>query len=144
MQRLKSRQDPISCELCRAKKLKCNRESPCSNCVARGVTCRGSRSMTRNESIQQPSDIKGILERVDRLEAIVIQQNKSQPTILIDDQPPSKRIALTPVSTDTPATVSDINLGRDEDSIALENVGTREDSLVSLSVTQIKQSRVEC
>jgi len=140
MQRLKSRQDPVSCELCRAKKLKCNREYPCSNCVARGVTCRGSRSVTRNESVQQPTDIKSILERLDRLESIVVQQTKPQPTILNDDRPPSKRIALTPTSTDTPATISDINVGPDEDSIALENVGTREDSLVSLSAVEIKHS----
>lgn len=96
--------------------------------------------MTRNESVQQPTDIKSILERLDRLESIVVQQTKPQPTILNDDRPPSKRIALTPTSTDTPATISDINVGPDEDSIALENVGTREDSLVSLSAVEIKHS----
>jgi len=33
----KPRQDPVSCSLCRKKKLKCSRKQPCSNCVARGV-----------------------------------------------------------------------------------------------------------
>lgn len=33
------RQDPVSCSLCRAKKLKCSREMPCSNCRARGLGC---------------------------------------------------------------------------------------------------------
>ena len=33
------RQDPVSCELCRRKKLKCNRQQPCSSCVTRRLTC---------------------------------------------------------------------------------------------------------
>jgi hypothetical protein len=39
MQKARTRPDPVSCQLCRAKKLKCNRVQPCSNCVARGVSC---------------------------------------------------------------------------------------------------------
>lgn len=39
MPKTRARPDPISCQLCRAKKLKCNRVQPCSNCLARGVTC---------------------------------------------------------------------------------------------------------
>ena len=37
--RERRRQDPVSCSLCRSKKLKCSREQPCSNCTSRGVTC---------------------------------------------------------------------------------------------------------
>lgn len=33
------RQNPVSCSFCRSKKLKCDRVSPCSNCVARGIDC---------------------------------------------------------------------------------------------------------
>lgn len=33
------RQDPVSCELCRRKKLKCNRQQPCSSCVTRRLAC---------------------------------------------------------------------------------------------------------
>jgi hypothetical protein len=33
------RQQPVSCEFCRHKKLKCSRGSPCSNCVSRRLRC---------------------------------------------------------------------------------------------------------
>ncbi|KAL4883171.1 hypothetical protein BJY04DRAFT_216470 [Aspergillus karnatakaensis] len=33
------RQDPVSCESCRKKKLKCDRQRPCSSCVTRRLAC---------------------------------------------------------------------------------------------------------
>ena len=33
------RQDPVSCQFCRAKKLKCDLAQPCSNCRSRGISC---------------------------------------------------------------------------------------------------------
>ncbi|KAL1856151.1 hypothetical protein Plec18167_000226 [Paecilomyces lecythidis] len=33
------RQDPVSCQTCRAKKLKCDRKQPCANCTARKISC---------------------------------------------------------------------------------------------------------
>lgn len=165
MQRLKPRQVPVSCELCRAKKLKCNREQPCSNCIARGVTCQGG-FVGRGDGKQQSTETPNILERLERLESIVLQQNRVQLTTLNDDGPPSKRAhgqeprislqgslnlfvpsrplsvpsysesTLTLDSADTATTVGDVDQGRDQDSIALENVGTREDSLVSHTVVK--------
>jgi len=35
----KRRQDPVSCKLCREKKLRCDRAFPCSNCRSRGIEC---------------------------------------------------------------------------------------------------------
>ncbi|ETS00081.1 hypothetical protein M419DRAFT_101290 [Trichoderma reesei RUT C-30] len=34
------RQRPISCHLCRVRKLRCSRQFPCSNCTSRGVVCQ--------------------------------------------------------------------------------------------------------
>ncbi|KAJ9216050.1 transcriptional regulator family: Fungal Specific TF [Paecilomyces variotii] len=34
-----SLQQPVSCQLCRTRKLKCDRERPCSNCSSRNTTC---------------------------------------------------------------------------------------------------------
>ncbi|OGM42380.1 C6 zinc finger domain protein [Aspergillus bombycis] len=34
-----TRQDPVSCESCRRKKLKCNRQQPCSSCITRRLPC---------------------------------------------------------------------------------------------------------
>ncbi|KAF4123005.1 Fungal specific transcription factor domain [Geosmithia morbida] len=39
--RRRQRQPQTSCNHCRAKKLKCNREIPCSSCVTRGLPCHG-------------------------------------------------------------------------------------------------------
>ncbi|KAL4923177.1 Zn(II)2Cys6 transcription factor [Aspergillus undulatus] len=33
------RQDPVSCESCRKKKLKCDRQQPCGSCLTRRLTC---------------------------------------------------------------------------------------------------------
>jgi hypothetical protein len=41
------RQRPMACQLCRERKLRCNRQFPCSNCTARGVSCQAPR-------VQQP------------------------------------------------------------------------------------------
>ncbi|WPG98498.1 Hypothetical protein R9X50_00128900 [Acrodontium crateriforme] len=50
--RSRPRQDPVSCESCRKKKLKCDRLPPCSNCRARGITCviQGRQAPPSNES----------------------------------------------------------------------------------------------
>ncbi|PYI32130.1 hypothetical protein BP00DRAFT_162963 [Aspergillus indologenus CBS 114.80] len=38
------RQDPVSCESCRTKKIKCDRQQPCASCSLRRLTCRYERS----------------------------------------------------------------------------------------------------
>ncbi|OOF94565.1 hypothetical protein ASPCADRAFT_516024 [Aspergillus carbonarius ITEM 5010] len=38
------RQDPVSCESCRLKKIKCDRQQPCSSCLARRLNCNYGRS----------------------------------------------------------------------------------------------------
>ncbi|KAF7180069.1 hypothetical protein CNMCM7691_009235 [Aspergillus felis] len=43
------RQDPVSCESCRRKKLKCNRQRPCSSCVTRRLDCSYGMSLERIE-----------------------------------------------------------------------------------------------
>jgi hypothetical protein len=48
------RQDPVSCNFCRLKKLKCNRQSPCSNCVTRKVECIGVQSAVRVPTSEDP------------------------------------------------------------------------------------------
>lgn len=41
------RQEPVSCQFCRTKKLKCSRESPCSNCISRNLECVGVQATSR-------------------------------------------------------------------------------------------------
>jgi len=61
------RQQPISCRSCRSRKLRCNRELPCSNCVSRGVSCELEKNIT-----QPPRSVSSfeseLLERVRNLE----------------------------------------------------------------------------
>ncbi|KAI1619879.1 hypothetical protein EDD37DRAFT_196347 [Exophiala viscosa] len=73
LKRPRPRQDPVSCEFCRSKKLKCDRQQPCSNCATRGLSCNG-------QSIRSPRHIRpssnddsaSVLARLKRLEDIVI------------------------------------------------------------------------
>ncbi|RAK71160.1 Zn(II)2Cys6 transcription factor [Aspergillus fijiensis CBS 313.89] len=37
------RQDPVSCESCRTKKIKCDRQQPCASCSLRRLTCKYER-----------------------------------------------------------------------------------------------------
>lgn len=99
------------------------------------MTCRGSHLVAQNEvkQEQQPAEIPNILQRLQRLEEIVLRQNSSLLSGFNDDGPPAKRVALTPTSVDASAAVPEVDQARDEDSTALENVGTREDFLVSFS-----------
>ncbi|KAK3358221.1 hypothetical protein B0T25DRAFT_517492 [Lasiosphaeria hispida] len=63
---------PLSCEGCRTRKLKCNREKPCQNCAARGEqsTCnfRGAK-----DGVEPSGDANGnaTRQRIDRLEHLV-------------------------------------------------------------------------
>ncbi|KAI2469132.1 hypothetical protein F4781DRAFT_236260 [Annulohypoxylon bovei var. microspora] len=79
MQRNKSRPDPVSCQSCRSKKLKCNRVQPCSNCTARGIHCQflipPSSQTVPKSAVQSTPDI---LRRIERLESIVLRNPPSE------------------------------------------------------------------
>ncbi|KAK5173531.1 uncharacterized protein LTR77_002212 [Saxophila tyrrhenica] len=73
------RQDPVSCESCRKKKLKCSREVPCSNCAARSITCdygvarpvEPRPSSKQDELSVLRTDNAAIKARLERLESLV-------------------------------------------------------------------------
>ncbi|KEQ95004.1 hypothetical protein AUEXF2481DRAFT_40259 [Aureobasidium subglaciale EXF-2481] len=79
-QATRRRQDPVSCGVCRRKKLKCSRTFPCSNCVSRGLNCEPPEAMPRvsgqaRSSSVVPSDnsvLAQVLERLQKLENIVL------------------------------------------------------------------------
>ena len=81
------RQNPISCCFCREKKLKCDRQTPCSNCSFRGLSCTNqSKAQTWNgSSLPNPTDIAEILDRLKRLEEVTLKQEKR---LTSDDQRP--------------------------------------------------------
>jgi hypothetical protein len=53
----RSRKGHYSCELCRARKLRCNRPSQCTNCVSRGKTCHFGPSAGQNARIDRPDTL---------------------------------------------------------------------------------------
>ncbi|ETI29543.1 hypothetical protein G647_01996 [Cladophialophora carrionii CBS 160.54] len=68
------RQDPVSCQFCRSKKLKCNRQSPCSNCSSRGLPCDGNSASHARRPLEATGDAGelSILARLKRLEDVVL------------------------------------------------------------------------
>lgn len=68
------RQEPVSCQRCRAKKLRCDRQQPCANCSARGVSCESSAP-----AAQSPSghDDPAVLTRLKHLEDAVESLRKT-------------------------------------------------------------------
>ncbi|KAH0366443.1 hypothetical protein KCU65_g5375, partial [Aureobasidium melanogenum] len=81
------RQDPVSCQVCRKKKLKCSRTFPCSNCVSRGLECQppdaaqwpsdqqASSSANVPAAVSDSSVLARVLERLQRLEDIVLAKS---------------------------------------------------------------------
>lgn len=134
MQR-KPRQDPVSCQLCRSKKLKCSRQYPCSNCVARGVTCSLASSISAHPPTKQPPrDLTSadVLTRLERLEAVVLREGTNDLKRKLEISNETQHQSLP-----TPATSTDITdpeeRVRDDATRELEDVGTRDNTLVSLS-----------
>ncbi|KAJ4243862.1 hypothetical protein NW762_014743 [Fusarium torreyae] len=59
----------VSCEFCRLRKLKCNRQFPCSNCLSRGVACPSLRTSSKDQPKVVDSSNDAILSRLDKIEA---------------------------------------------------------------------------
>ncbi|KAF2093561.1 hypothetical protein NA57DRAFT_61267 [Rhizodiscina lignyota] len=131
MQRPRTGPDPVSCQSCRSKKLKCNRVQPCSNCAARGVTCNFVVPPQKHtETTSTIRHNEELLERIERLESIVLQPNSVQARskYSLDNSRLVTRPAI-PQGSDG-VVDSDDHHERDQDSQLLENVGTREDLLL--------------
>ena len=70
------RQDPVSCSSCRLKKWKCNRQHPCSNCLARDLVCEAiSNAANAFKHIEPDNATKAILERLDKVEKALSERD---------------------------------------------------------------------
>lgn len=122
------RQIPVSCQLCREKKLKCDRQHPCSNCSARAVDCQpATRHAVQPQQIKHLSaDIQntGILDRLQKLEDAVFGVHARSLRLPSSQQLERSSPAVTSAS-------NDIDEEHRTASKWLEGIGTREDSLVS-------------
>ncbi|KIW11166.1 hypothetical protein PV08_10466 [Exophiala spinifera] len=127
------RQDPVSCQFCRSKKLKCDRQQPCSNCTTRGLPCNGQAQPRReNGSPSAEIDNLSILARLKRLEDIVMGSPKQDPAIPTDplsglpSRPSSTFACLSPPSEYEEAVHN------------LEEAGTRETHWPTLGASDIE------
>lgn len=121
MQRSRARPDPVSCQLCRSKKLRCNRVQPCSNCTTQGTSCTYLVPPQRRqaESTNTGPSNADLLERIERLEALVSSGLAS------DTRPPTLAPSSWSIAT------SDVQQRRRESDLELlENIGIRDDTLV--------------
>ncbi|KAG7404399.1 putative transcription factor lepB [Fusarium oxysporum f. sp. rapae] len=59
----------VSCQFCRQRKLRCNRQCPCSNCLSRGIACPSLRTTTNDHPQIADSSNNAILGRLDKIEA---------------------------------------------------------------------------
>ena len=127
MPKSRLRPDPVSCETCRTKKLKCSRVQPCSNCSTRGITCRFLVPPPPKAGPELSHD-QSILPRLLRLESVVTSvQQQLRSVNELTSAPPS-----TASSYHSPYRGGQGNGSVSEDVAGLESTGTRDDTLVSI------------
>ena len=121
------RQEPVSCQFCRTKKLKCNRDQPCQNCLARGIECerKGRLPANRVQHTSVSVENADILARLQRLEDIVLRSKRAESSI--GTEPPQRAQSV------ASSKVSEREKAHKADAEWLESVGLREQSLVKMS-----------
>jgi len=103
------RQRPVSCHFCRTRKLRCNRESPCSNCTARDITCHlyalesqhgafNKLGITEGRNLPRSHDepSRPILERLERLEQALLNNTSTTSTSAQSVNAPAFRMPVNP------------------------------------------------
>ena len=104
---------------------------PCSNCAARSISCNFLvPPHGRDEVISPIQHNSELLERIERLESVILPPvvgSRSYPGFDDVTQQATQLAHSSPVVGEV---VTKIHKKRDKDSRLLENVGTREDSLV--------------
>jgi hypothetical protein len=120
------RQRPVSCRFCRSRKLRCNRESPCSNCVSRGVTCESENAVQPPSGTASASESE-LLERIRKLERLVESQKVCQNETVKPHHPSPG----TPLRQMHSSTVSPETETLDNDIAYLESIYSNHELLVS-------------
>jgi hypothetical protein len=81
----------ISCQLCRERKLRCNRQFPCTNCTARGVACQAPPARGREAPGTPPAEPQvsndQLLRRLESLEALLAARTRQ--VELVSSEPTS-------------------------------------------------------
>ncbi|KAG0652489.1 Fusarisetin A cluster transcription factor fsa6 [Hyphodiscus hymeniophilus] len=74
---------PLSCLACRIRKLKCNREKPCQNCIVRGApvaaNCTYAEKTEKVSKSNPRADAEDMRKRINRLESSIRQMMEEKP-----------------------------------------------------------------
>lgn len=115
----RSARRPISCRLCRQRKLRCSRQVPCSNCTGRGLACQydGDKTELSTKASGNPGNTMGtspeptreeLLARVEKLEALLA--TKTTQTEVTSDSSPGE--PLLPGETASTSSLMSLQLQR--------------------------------
>lgn len=105
------RQEPVSCQLCRQRKLKCSRHYPCSNCHARNVKCiyktsegsilpsSGSPQIGIADLVAENAEIRARLAKIEKALGGRIDQSSHAPSPVDHDLHHNGRLSRSPAAT---------------------------------------------
>ncbi|KAK8187514.1 uncharacterized protein BKA78DRAFT_191448 [Phyllosticta capitalensis] len=135
-------QPSVSCQLCRTKKLRCDRTQPCSNCAQRSAQCvyagQGPVSTTPTTAVHGPPalpQIEDILQRLQNLEQAVFKKTASAQTDSHGPPTLPSSMALVrhgAITVTQPETQDPDEIGNDDTSRWLEGIATTPNSVLSL------------
>jgi hypothetical protein len=135
---LRLRQDPVSCQFCRRKKLKCNRDRPCSNCLKRGVECELPPRWLDHQGAPdspQKANHETVFARLKRLEDAVFGSNSKS----LPPEEPRPRHPSLPTTSQT--SLIETELQEDHNAQAsnswLESLSSSNDSNVCASIVAL-------
>ncbi|KAH8689431.1 hypothetical protein BGW36DRAFT_390865 [Talaromyces proteolyticus] len=76
----------FACDLCYRRKVKCDRQDPCKNCIAAKVACLWTRkARERRQKTKTADALKGLFNRINHLEGL-LQQPRSSPSLPLEPQ----------------------------------------------------------
>ncbi|KEQ86215.1 hypothetical protein M438DRAFT_353368 [Aureobasidium pullulans EXF-150] len=108
-----------ACDHCRSRKIRCDRATPCANCVAAGIQCKTSKDRPQVQrqrvliSGQYERKIDAMEERLHSVETLLMETNKMLRSLLNKEHTISPSSTLTPDVRDTRASFTvDVNMDR--------------------------------
>lgn len=142
-----SRQRPVSCRFCRTRKLRCSRDSPCSNCLSRNIACELEQS-SNPPTVADTRERDELLDRIRKLEALVEERSDSlaKPTPTLRTPPGSitSHTAISPCNIENQSAKDDavsFKQSFDQDCSYLKSIyRTEEPTVGSKSILQKRRS----
>jgi hypothetical protein len=89
----------LACVLCQHRKIKCDRNTPCSNCLKANVTCTPSTPAPARKRRRPNQDLQERLARCEELLKQYADNGSGPPTPVAHTAPSSESFSDTPAST---------------------------------------------